>query len=156
LINDYLKTSQELVGIEEIVFGSIAHVESGPNFLTVPKSRAVPALVNGVLAEIRQHLAPECISLPLETDHWFEHSRIFSLFGFLRLGTVALVSKADMGAGEAGIAVHQTVIIVRFAVGSANRNKIIGTGFNAGTGGFSVAIDATFTPSSTNHHVACI
>jgi hypothetical protein len=58
---------QAVVGIEEIAFGSIAQVESGPNFLAVLKSRAIPALVNGVLAEIRQRLAPECISLPLET-----------------------------------------------------------------------------------------
>ena len=51
-----LETGEELVGVEVVVFGGVADVETGPELLAALQAAPVPALVPRVPPEVRQHL----------------------------------------------------------------------------------------------------
>jgi len=156
-----LETVEELVGVQVVDAGRVARLESGPYLFAGLQVGTVPTLVGGVLTEIRQHLEFQGVPLSLETDDWFEQLIIFR-FGPGRLSgrrffrTVSFVLQADVDAGETGVAVHRTEVVVRLAVGAADGHKVIRTGLHARTAAFSVGVDAALAAGSAYHQAARI
>lgn len=64
----------QFVGIDVIVFGRVARVEAGEQFLVFLQIRSVPALVGRVLAEIVDDLTSQRVALPLKAHDYNDFS----------------------------------------------------------------------------------
>ncbi len=83
----------------------------------------------------------------------------FALFGFFLdrfVRAVSFLLEADVNAREAGIAVHQTKVIVRLIVAAADGYKVIGTGGDASASGFAIGTYFALSSSPAYHHTAFI
>ena len=91
---------------------------------------------------------------------WFEE-RLFLFVsagggGCVLVGAVSLLFEADVDVGEAGVAMHHAVVVVRLAVGPADGDEVVGTRGHAHARRLAVTVQLALAPRTAHHHTAFI